>query len=57
MNSRASEVFETAKFKAELVELKEKLQVQKGEINALKEDVKAKDKKEVGLQKEIGQQN
>lgn len=54
MNSRASEVIEVAKFKAEIEEMKEKLQVQKTEINVLKEDIKAKDKKEVGLQKEIG---
>ena len=39
-----------------MLELKAQLQLQKGEIGELKEGIKAKDKKEVDLRKEIGKQ-
>lgn len=44
------------KFVAEVKELKAQIRDDKKQINELKENVKAKDKKEVELQKEIGQQ-
>lgn len=55
-SSRASEAIDAAKYKAELQELRAQLQQQKGEIGELKEGIKAKDKKEVDLRKEIGKQ-
>lgn len=54
--SQVSDTLNAAKYMAELLELKAQIQNQKTHINKLKESIKAKDEKEVDLQKEIGQQ-
>lgn len=54
--SQASDSINVSKVKAELQELKAQMVNEKKQIHELKEQIKVKDKKEVDMQKEIGQQ-